>query len=76
VRRSGIPGIIGSTGWDRSRAGLDLGLLVHAQDDRLLRRIVVQADNIDDLLHEQRVGAQLEPVDEVRRDRAADQAVR
>ncbi len=46
--------------------GLYLGLLVHAEHDRLLRRVVVEADDVDDLLHEQRVGAQLEPVDEVR----------
>ena len=41
---------------------LDLGLLVDAQHDRLLRRVVVEADDVDDLLHEQRVGGQLEPV--------------
>jgi zinc-finger of transposase IS204/IS1001/IS1096/IS1165/Transposase len=39
---------------------LDARFLVHAQHHRLLRRIVVQADDIDDLVHEQRVGGQLE----------------
>ena len=46
--------------------GLDLVLLVHAQDHGLIRRVVVEADDVDDLLHEQRVGAHLEPVDQVR----------
>jgi hypothetical protein len=45
---------------------LDLGLLVHAQHHGPLRRVVVEADHIDDLLHEQRVGGQLEPVQHVR----------
>ena len=42
--------------------GLDLGLLVHAQHHGLLRRVVVEADDVDDLLDEQRVGGQLERV--------------
>ena len=35
--------------------GLDLGLLVHAEHHGLLRRVVVEADDVDDLLDEQRV---------------------
>ena len=46
--------------------GLGLRLLVHAEDHGLLRRVVVEADDVDDLLHEQRVRRQLEPVEEVR----------
>ena len=42
--------------------GLDLRLLVDAEHGRVFRRVVVQPDDIDDLLHEQRVGGQLEPV--------------
>ena len=45
---------------------LDLALLIHAQHHRLLRRVVVQPDDVDDLLHEQRVGGQLERVRQVR----------
>ena len=45
---------------------LDLALLVHAQHHRLLRRVVVEPDDIDDLLHEERVGGQLEGVLQVR----------
>ena len=41
---------------------LTLGLFVGAQHDRLLRRVVVETDHVDDLLHEQRVGGQLEPI--------------
>ena len=32
--------------------GLDLGLLVHAQHDRLLRRVQIQADHVDELVVE------------------------
>ena len=39
---------------------LDTRFLVHAQHHRVLRRVVVQADHIDDLLHEERVRRQLE----------------
>jgi hypothetical protein len=45
--------------------GLDLRLLVDAEHDRLLRRVVAKADDVDDLLHEQRVRRQLEAVDEM-----------
>ena len=45
---------------------LHLALLVHAQHHRLLRRIVVEANDIDDFGHELRVGGELEPVDEMR----------
>ena len=41
---------------------LDLGLLIDAQHHRLLQRVVVQPDDIDDLLREERVGGQLEGV--------------
>ena len=41
---------------------LDLGLLVHAQHDRGLGRVQVQPDDVVDLVHEQRVVGQLEPV--------------
>ena len=41
---------------------LDLALFVDAQYDGLLRRIVVEADNIDDLLDEQWIAGQFEPV--------------
>ena len=42
--------------------GLDPGLLVHAQHHRLLGRVVVEADDVDDLVHELRIGGQLEGV--------------
>ncbi len=45
---------------------LDLALLIHAQHHRLLRRVVIQPDDIDDLVHEERVGGQLEGVLQVR----------
>jgi hypothetical protein len=37
--------------------GLDLGFLVHAEDNGALGRVVVQAGDVDDLLGEQRVRA-------------------
>ena len=40
--------------------GLDLGLLVDAEHHRALGRVVVEPDDVDDLLDEQRVGGQLE----------------
>jgi len=43
--------------------GLGLGLLVHTQHDRPLRRVQVQADDIDELGLEVRVGGQLEGLD-------------
>ena len=45
---------------------LDLGLLVHAQHDRLLRRVQVQPDDVDELLLEPRVVGELERLDPVR----------
>ena len=39
--------------------GLHLRLLVHAQHYGTLGRIVVEADDIDDLLHEERVRGSL-----------------
>lgn len=41
MRRSGVPGIIGSTGWDR---GLDLRLLVLREHHRAWGRVEVLAD--------------------------------
>jgi hypothetical protein len=40
--------------------GLDLGLLIHAQHDRLLRRVQVQPDHVADLGLQLRVGGELE----------------
>jgi hypothetical protein len=44
---------------------LDLGLLVHAQHHRPLGRVVIQPDDIDDLVDNQRIGRQLEGVGQV-----------
>ncbi len=41
---------------------LHLRLLVHAVDDGRLGRVQIQADDVVDLLHELRVGGELEPV--------------
>ncbi len=38
--------------------GLDLGFLVHAQHDRVLRRVQVQADHVGDLADQLRVGGE------------------
>jgi hypothetical protein len=46
--------------------GLDLRLLVHAQDQGVLRRRHVEADDVAGLADELRVGAQLPGLDEVR----------
>ena len=46
--------------------GLHRGLLIGAQHDRLLRRIQVQPDDIDQLLLEARIVGQLERLDQVR----------
>ena len=46
--------------------GLDLGLLVHRQHDRALGRVQVEPDDVEDLLHEQRVVGQLERLGAVR----------
>ena len=43
--------------------GLDLGLLVHAEDDRPLGRLQVQADDVVDLGRQLRVGGELEGLD-------------
>ena len=40
--------------------GLNLGLLVHAQYDRILRRCQIQADDIGDFGDQLRVGGELE----------------
>ncbi len=44
---------------------LDLGLLVHREDDRLLGRISVEPDHVDELLLEARVRAELERLNAV-----------
>jgi hypothetical protein len=49
VRRSGMPGSIGRTGWERSSAWI-WDLLVHAQHHCTLGRVVIQPDDIDDLV--------------------------
>jgi hypothetical protein len=46
--------------------GLHAALLVHTQHHGFLRRIVIQANDIDDLVHEQRIVGELETVDQVR----------
>ena len=50
----------------RARERLHLALLIHAQHDRRLGRVQVQADDVVDLLHEQRVVGELERVGAVR----------
>jgi hypothetical protein len=50
----------------RAVQGLDLALLVGTQHHRALGWIEVQTDDVDDLLHEQRVRGQLERVRAVR----------
>src|ERR1019366_211269 len=46
--------------------GLDGGLLVHAQHHRLLRRVQVEPDNVDELLLKPWVVGQLERLDQAR----------
>lgn len=46
--------------------GLDLRLLIHREHQRSLGRVGVQAHDVVDLLHEQRVGRQLEGVRQMR----------
>lgn len=45
-----------------SGESLDLGLLVHAVDNSRLGRVQMQVDDVADLLHELRMGGELEPV--------------
>ena len=59
------PGIIGSTGADRSRAWI-WRFLIDAEHQRLFRRIQIEPDDVADLVDEVRVGADLEGVDQVR----------
>ena len=47
---------------------LDLGLLVHAEDHRLLGRVEVEPHNVNELRLELRVGGELEGLDAVRLD--------
>jgi len=42
--------------------GLDLGLLVDTENDGLLRRVVIEPDDVDDLVDELRVSGELEAV--------------
>jgi hypothetical protein len=56
-----VPGIIGSTRWDRSRAWT-WDFLVDAEYDSLLGRVVVEPDDVDDLVDELRIGGELEAV--------------
>jgi len=48
------------------RQGLHLGLLIHAEHHRCVGRVHVEPDDVVDLLHEQRVVGELEPVRAVR----------
>ena len=52
--------------WSRAIQRLDLALLVHRQHDGAGGRTEIQPDNVADLLHELRVGRQLERVEAVR----------
>jgi hypothetical protein len=61
-----MPGIIHRQHRLGSVESLHLGFLVHAQHHRPFGRVVVQADHVDHLLHEQRVGGQLDRVGPVR----------
>ena len=45
---------------------LDLAFFIDAEHHGLVRRVVVQADDVDDFVHEERVGGQLEGVLQVR----------
>ncbi len=60
-----MPGIIGSTGWERFEC-LHLALLVHTEDNGMLGRIMVKANNIDNLVHELRIRGQRETVGQMR----------
>jgi hypothetical protein len=50
-------------GWLGALQGLDLGRLVHAQDNRVRRRLEVQPDHVPDLGLHFRVGGELEGLD-------------
>jgi hypothetical protein len=52
----------------RALQRLNLALFVDAQDDRVIRRVEVQPDDVPNLLDEQRVGRQLEAPGAVRLD--------
>jgi hypothetical protein len=64
VCRSGMPGRIGKTGPVRS--SLDLGLLAHADHDRVPGRLQVQAHHVADLGFQQRAGGELQALRPVR----------
>jgi hypothetical protein len=59
-----MPASLARTGWERSSAWI-WDLLVHAQHHPTLGRVVLQPDDIDDLLDNQRIGRQLEGVGQV-----------
>ena len=46
--------------WLSPVQGLDLTLFVDTQYDRILRRAQIEADNVTDFFHKERVGRQLE----------------
>ena len=46
--------------------GLDLGFFIHAEHQRLLRRVQIESDHIADFVDELRIIADLEGVDQVR----------
>ena len=58
----------GSHRQQRARAvqGLNLRLLIDAQDERVIRGMEIQPNNITDLLDEQRISRQLEPLGPMR----------
>ena len=47
---------------------LNLGLLIHAQDHRVVRRVEVQPDDVAHFLEEERIGGQLEGLGPMRLD--------
>ncbi len=61
----------GATGLQRQARlaaieGLDLALLVHTQDQRLVRRVHIKPDNVGDFLLEIGIGRDLEGLDQMR----------
>ena len=57
------PGFIGRPGWDQLQR-LDLALFVDTEDQGLVGRVDIQADDVGELLDEPRVGRQFERPDE------------
>jgi len=56
-----MPGIIGSTGWERSRACIPDFSSTH-NTTAASGGVVAEPDHVDDLVHELRVGGELEEV--------------